>query len=300
MTSPTVSVVIPAHNASTTLSATVDSVLGQSFSDLEVVIVDDGSTDDTYSMASSLSDPRIRAVRQENGGAPSARNAGIGEATGDYVAFLDADDLWFPNKLERHLEFMRQRGALASQTALWFVNDSLRRLHRGSCPQFSDPLLDVLLFRHMPGLMSTLVVERQFLQQVGLFDESLAILEDWEIAIRLARGGRFLNLDEALTMYRLHPDNRSLDLEIHIAPGLEVLERVFSDPSLPAHIRRKRARIYAAMYAMYSGGALRAGRYRDSALWASRAIKSHPSALGAVLGLPVRRMRRRLSLRGSQ
>lgn len=292
---PSVSVVIPAHNAAETLQATMNSVLRQSFSDLEVLIVDDGSSDETYSLARTMDDARVSVIQQANRGASGARNAGIKAASGDLIAFLDADDLWYPNKLDRQLEFMRREGAGASQTAVWFINNDLAPLHRGACPPFGDPLLDVLLFRHLPAFPSTLVVERRLLDQVGLFDESLAILEDWEFAIRLARHGRFLNLDEPLTMYRVHPGNRSRDLQLHVAPGFQVLDRLFSEPQLPDRIRDQRARVYAAMFAMYSGGALRSGDLGESVRWGLRAIKRHPSSLLRIVGMPVREMRRRLS-----
>lgn len=289
------SVVIPAHNAGATLAATVESVLRQSFSDFELLIIDDGSWDNTYSMATSIDDPRVQVIQQSNQGAPSARNTGIKAATADYIAFLDADDLWYPNKLGRQLQFMRHEGARASQTAVWFVQGDRAPLYRGACRPFKDALLDVLLFRHMPGLMSTLVVERELLEKIGFFDETLAILEDWEMAIRLAKEGPFFNLDEALTMYRLHPDNRSRDLQLHLAPGFQVLEKLFSDPDLPHRIRPHRRRVYAALFAMYAGGALRTRDYRESVTWAIRAIKSHPSSLTRILALPVRRTRRRVS-----
>lgn len=299
LNSPCVSVVIPAHNAAATLRATLYSVLQQSFSDLEVLVVDDGSTDNTYSVAGTVDDARLRVIQQSNLGASGARNTGIKAATGEYIAFLDADDLWHRNKLDRQYGFMSRQGASASQTAVWFIDNDLTPLHRGSCPPFRDPLLDVLLFRHLPAFPSTLMVERKLLDQIGLFDESLVILEDWEFAIRLARYGRFLNLDEALTMYRVHPGNRSRDLQLHIAPGFQVLDRLFSDPELPVRIRRQRAKAYAAMFVMYSGGALRSGNFRESVRWGMRAIKQHPSSLFRIAAMPTRRMRRRISrLRG--
>lgn len=299
MNPPRVSVVIPAHNAAGTLLATVESVLRQTHSDLEVLVVDDGSSDQTYSLAKSLDDPRVQTIKQDNRGAPAARNTGVRAASGDYIAFLDADDLWVPNKLDRQLGFMRREGARASQTAVWFINNEHVRLYRGHCPPFKDPLLDVLLFRHLPGLMSTLVVERAFLDDVDLLNESLAILEDWELAIRLARRGRFFNLDETLTMYRLHPANRSRDLQLHIAPGFQVLEELFSDPDLPERIRRQRSRVYAAMFMMYAGGASKIGDHRASLKWAARAIRTHPSALNRIAAMPMRRLRRSsISYRG--
>lgn len=296
--SPRVSVVIPAHNAAGTLAATVSSVLQQSFTDFEVLIVDDGSGDQTYAVAKGVDDPRVSVIQQKNLGAAGARNSGIEAAAGDYIAFLDADDLWYPEKLGRHLEFMDAEGAEASQTAVQFVRDDLTPLHVGPCPPFRDPLLDVLLFRYLPAFPSTLLVERSLIDRVGLFDQGLVILEDWEFAIRLARHGRFRNLDEPLTMYRVHPGNRSRDLQLHVAPGFQVLDKLFSDPELPDRICRKRSKIYAAMFTMYSGGALRSGDLRTSIKWGMRAIRQHPASVFRVAGMPVRKIKRRVAGRG--
>jgi len=295
VSTPNVSVVVPAYNAAATLVATVQSVLDQTFTELEVLIVDDGSSDQTYSLARSLDDGRVEVIQQENRGVAAARNTGIKEARGNYIAFLDADDLWYPKKLEQQLAFMEREDARATQTAVWYVDDGLEPLYFGACPHFRDPLLEVLLFKHLPAFPSTLVSERRVFDKVGLFDESLPILEDWELAVRLARHGELRNMNEPLTMYRIHPGNRSRDLQLHIAPGLQTLERLFSDPQLPTRIRKDRARIYAAMFTMFSGGALRAGEYGQCIKWAFRALRSHPSSLRHMVGLPGRRMRRRVS-----
>lgn len=300
MSTPRVSTVIPAYNAAATLPAAVESVLRQTFDVFEIVIVDDGSQDDTYEVANRIRDPRVRVLHQENLGASSARNTGISAAVGDLVAFLDADDLWYSQKLDRQLDFMARTQANASQTAVWFVADDMAPISRGPCRPSQDALLDVLLFRHLPGFSSTLVATRELLEQVGPFDESLEILEDWEFAIRLARQGQFLNLDEALTTYRVHPGNRSRDLQLHVRPGLQVLEELFADPQLPVRIQRERSRIYSTMFAMYSGGALKSGNRRESLRWGFRAIKQHPSALIRILGLPGRRMQRKASRLGGR
>ena len=295
MSSPRVSVIIPAYNAMGTIAASVESVLKQDLSDLEIIVVDDGSTDDTFGRVSAIDDPRVRVLRQRNGGVAKARNTGIRAASGRYVAFLDADDLWRPCKLQRQIEAMKREAARASQTAVWFVDEGLRPLFRGHCPDFKDPLLEVLLFRHLPGFSSTFIAERSLLQEIGLFDEGLAILEDWEMAIRVARYGPLVNLDEALTLYRIHPDNRSRDLNLHLEPGFVVLDRLFADPQLPSRIRDRKSRIYAGLFAMYAGGAFKTGDVTGSVKWVSRAVRRHPGSVGSIAMFPIRRIRRRFS-----
>lgn len=290
-----VTAVVPAFNASKTIRDTVSSVLMQSHANIDLLVVDDGSTDDTWSVVRSIRDPRLRIIRKENGGVSSARNTGIMAAKGDFVAFLDADDVWVSEKLSTQLRFMVTSNLDASQTAALFVDDELQPLHLGPCPPYLNPPLEVMLFRHLPAFPSTLLVRRPVFDEVGLFNEGLVILEDWEFAIRLARFVNFGNLDLPLTKYRVHPGNRSRDLDMHIAPGLKVLESIFEDPSLPESLRAERSRIYAAMYAMFAGGAYRSGHLQTSFRWALRAVREHPSAIAKMAALPIRRMKRSLS-----
>ena len=107
---PTVSVIVPAYNAARFIEGAIDSVLAQSYTDFELLIVNDGSTDDTLARCERYSDPRIRIVKQDNRGLAGARNSGVREACGEYLAFLDADDLWRNDKLERHVEHLEHHG----------------------------------------------------------------------------------------------------------------------------------------------------------------------------------------------
>ena len=292
---PVVTAVVPAYNAASTVADTVQSVLSQTLEDLEVLVVDDGSSDSTSSIVESLDDARVRVIRQENAGVSAARNVGIRESRGEFIAFLDSDDLWCPDKLEQQLAFMEQKSVRATQTGVWYVNQDLLPLYPGPCPPYEDAFLETLLFRHLPAFPSTLVLHRDVFDKVGFFDASLPILEDWEFAVRLARYGELRNMNAYLTLYRIHPGNRSRDIDLHLAPGLKVLEALFGDPELPKRIRVQRPRVYAAMFTMFSGGALRAGQYRECLRWAVRAIRSHPSSLRRIVAMPARRIKRRIA-----
>ena len=144
MSPPLVSVVIPAYNAERTIPSTLVSVLGQTVADIEVIVVDDGSIDSTSNIARSLRDSRLRVVRQANSGHAGARNTGIRHATGKYVAFVDADDLWLPRKLETQLCFLRRHpNVRALHSAAIHVDDGLRPLFIGQCPDGKNSLIDV-------------------------------------------------------------------------------------------------------------------------------------------------------------
>lgn len=293
MSSPLVSIIIPAYNAARTLEETVQSALSQTMSDFEIIIVDDGSSDNTSEVARSIKDERIRVLTQPNGGVAAARNTGIRAAVGKYVALLDSDDLWVAHKLERQLEVLEADETVhAVQSGATFVNDSLEVISVRLCFPTKNALLETLLFQNLPNNMSTLVLARHKFDEMGYFDTELEILEEWDMAIKVARYCNLVSLEEPLSLYRVHPGNRSRNLEIHIQPGLLVLSRLFGDPTLPSGIRAKKRLIYAHFYTMLSGGALKVGRWGECAKWAGKALMTHPSSLAYMAALPLRRVRR--------
>ena len=287
----TVSVVVPAYNAVRTLPATMASILSQSVEPLEVIVVDDGSKDDTAELARSLG---ARVVTQANAGHAAARNTGIGAAEGRYVAFLDADDLWLPDKLERQLDEIGLNPEIrALQTGAARIDDDLRLLWVEHCTRSTDQLWDTLYFRNMPALMSTIMVERELLEDVGGFDASLVILQDWDIAIRLAQRGQFHSLPDALAAYRYYETSQSANVDIHVEPGLRVLEKAFADPDLPADVRARRRRAYARFYAMLCGGSIRIKDPRSAVHWGMKAIRADPRVVDYIAAFPRRRLSRR-------
>jgi glycosyltransferase involved in cell wall biosynthesis len=296
--SPLVSVVIPAYNAERTIRATLTSVLDQTMADLEVIVVDDGSTDSTPETAASLRDPRVRVLRQPNAGHASARNTGIAEAAGTYIAAVDADDIWLPTKLDTQLAVFREHPHVtALHGAAVHVDDSLRPIFIGRCPNGKNKLLDILCFRGLPGFMCTLMIERSVMEEIGGFDSSLIILQDWELAIRLARRGQLYSTPEPLVLYRVHAGNQSKRMELHIEPGERILANVFSDPTLPPEVMGLRRYVYAHFYAMLCGGAVGLRRFGYAGFWARRAIACDPRVLGYLSALPLRRIQKRLSRR---
>jgi glycosyltransferase involved in cell wall biosynthesis len=295
---PMVSVVVPAYNAARTMEATLRSVLRQTVDDLELIVVDDGSNDSTSEIARSMDDGRLRLLRQRNAGHASARNTGIAAARGRYVAVVDADDLWLPQKLERQLAVFDDCPEVrALHGSAVFVDDSLQPLFLAPSPEGSNDLLDVLCFRGLAAMMVTLIIERTLLEQIGGFDSSLIILQDWELAIRLARLGELYSTSEPLVLYRLHPGNQSKQVDLHIEPGERILARLFEDPTLPEAIAARRSYVYANFYAMLCGGAFQIGRPAYAAYWARRALASDPRVFAYLASFPARRIRKRLSRR---
>jgi hypothetical protein len=183
------------------------------------------------------------------------------------------------------------------QSGVIYVDDGLRTLSVRRCDDWKDPVLDTLYFRNLPAFPSTVVFTREKLLERGGFDSSLVILEDWDLAIHAARHWGLRSVREPLALYRVHPGNRSRDVSIHVEPGERVLRRVFADPDLPPHVRRKKRSVYARLYLMLAGGAFRARDWVNCARWGARAATLDPKTLGHVAALPLRRVSRRLSRR---
>lgn len=198
---PAVSVVVPVYNRALVLPCALKSVLAQTMQDFEVVVVDDGSVDDLALVVASLSDSRIRLIRHsENMGTAAARNTGVQTACGEYIAFLDSDDLWEPAKLERQLAALNDAGdgVIAITTGFVMAREKngmrvLRQPRDADGPERFLSGCDV-----SPG--STLMVRRRLFDQVGQFDTGFTRLEDWDWLLKALQWGRLIVLPEPLAV----------------------------------------------------------------------------------------------------
>lgn len=294
--SPMVSVVIVTYNKADTLRAAVESVLSQTYSDFEILIVDDGSTDQTAEVARGFG-PKVRYLPKENGGTGSARNLGIAHALGQYTAFLDGDDLWLPQKLEIQMAaFEREPDLLGVQCSAYCVDNQLKVTEVRRCDPSQDTLLDFLLFHNLPAFSSAVMVRTEVFQSIGGFGEDLVILSDWDMACRLARAGKMRSVPDCLVLYRHYPSNQSRDVGIHIESGVRSLIRFFSDSTLDRAILAQESLIWARFYAMLSGGYVRNGQWGKGLRWSWKAIRTSPRVAPYIVGMPLRRVRRAFDL----
>lgn len=210
-----VSVVVPAYNAEAFVGAAVGSALDQTYQPLEVVVVDDGSTDGTARVLEAIPDERLRVVRQPNSGVGRARNRGIEAATGALVALLDADDLWAPHKLRVQVDALAGHPDwLAVGSFMHHIGPDGRVLGLTGHPLGPAELAEVRRAQLNPFPISSLVVRRAALDDVGLFDEELQVhvpgmVEDLDLLARLAAAGPLGCVEEPLGGYRLHPGSGS-------------------------------------------------------------------------------------------
>ena len=176
--------IIPAHNRAEVLGRAVASVLGQTWADFELIVVDDGSTDATATVLAEFDDPRLTGMHQENKGVSSARNRGIAASRGRLIALLDSDDHWMPDKLEKQVRFMAESGFAICQTdEIWIRNGvrvNPRFKHAKPAGWFLDRSLDLCLISP-----SCVMFSRDLWDELGPFDESLPACEDYSLWLRV-------------------------------------------------------------------------------------------------------------------
>lgn len=212
---PKFSVVIPAYNASKYIADCVGSVLAQTEKDFEIIVVNDGSTDNTAQIVSSFSDERVNLVNRSNGGLAVARNTGIRAAKGEVVAFLDADDRWCPDKLAAHRQALDENPqASVSYDLSAFIDEEGQRTGMRMAQAQRTLTHQALLVKNYLGNGSTSVVRRQVLEEAGGFDEDLPRFVDHELWVRLAyRGHQFCQIPHVLTEYRTHSESFTADTD---------------------------------------------------------------------------------------
>lgn len=303
---PLVSIVLPTRDRLPHLREAVGSVLAQTYGHWELIVVDDGSTDASVPFLRSLADRRIRVLERPRRGSPARlRNEALAEATGDYVAFLDSDDAWEPEKLALQLAALgAARGCGWSYTALRRV-DALGAEVDSSTVQpwrpYSGRILAALLALEALVALPTVVVERRLLEEVGRFDESLRFGEDYDLWFRLAAVSDALALPEPLCRVRVHSGNYSADRAAVHGCWVQVYDKVLAaldDPALVALCRARRQDHATTWAALLADRGARGQALREIA----RVLRHDPTSLRAwhvLLGRVALRLPRAGSAGGS-
>lgn len=280
---PTISVVIPAYNAERTVLETVESVQKQTFSDLEIIVIDDGSTDKTKELLEGVTDERLKIFSYENGGVATARNRGMAHAKGEFIAFLDADDLWTSDKLELQLRALQQHpeaGVTYSWT-FYFTDGQRESLLPGNSIFFEGNVYTKLLINNFLANGSNPLVRRKAIESVGEFDPTCTPCEDWDFYLRLAVHWSFVVVPKHQILYRQSPNSGSSKLKAVEEAGLITIEKAYrmAPPEYQYLKNQSLAWIYeycTQQYLQYStdiSGVNQAGQK----LW--KAIRLHPQIL---------------------
>lgn len=233
-----VTVVIPAYNAQQYLSEAIGSVLRQTFPRLECIVVDDASTDGTAQIAQSFEDDRVRYLRVEHGGVARARNAGMRAARGEWVALLDADDVWLPDKLERQLSAAERLPTAGLVLCGYYVSSRSLEPEYRVVPRGSRWAIDdwMLLQGNGPAMGSTAMMRRSLVLDIGEFADELTTSADLDFAHRLAAAAPVVTVRQPLVHYRTHGEQMHLDARAFEADMRHVFETTLGLDS----IRRKR------------------------------------------------------------
>lgn len=289
---PTVSVVMPVYNVAAYVAAAIASVLAQSFKDFELLIVDDGSTDHSVQLCEQFADKRIRIIRQKNRGLAGARNTGIRHARGQFVAFLDSDDLWTPNKLDVHMAHLQSNPRLGvSYCASGFIDDSGQPLGYLQRPKLNNVSAKDVFMRNPIGNGSVPVIRREVLDEICFtasfdgdvrecwFDESFRQSEDIECWTRIAilTKWQFAGVAAALTLYRVNDSGLSAQIDKQLASWDRFLSKLQSYAPSFAQQHGRLARGYQLRY--LARRAVRMGRGGAALRFAVSACLSAPGVL---------------------
>jgi glycosyltransferase involved in cell wall biosynthesis len=289
---PAVSVIVATYNYGRYLAGALDSALGQTFGDFEVLVIDDGSTDDTQEVVLRyLADPRVRYYRTDHVGQAATKNTGIRLARAPLVAFLDADDLWLPAKLERQVAlFRRDPGLGVAYTRRLVIDEHGREVAYEHPAVHRGRILEAIFRSNGFVCFSSVVVRRAVLDDVGLFDETLPLAIDYDLWLRVGLRYRFDYVDEPLVKYRTGHANLSRRLEERLTAVSRVMQRfldVYGGRAFlsPAVVRRARAET-----CYHIGLALRRRSRLRALPWYVRAVTlcpDYPLAWQGLASLPL-------------
>jgi glycosyltransferase involved in cell wall biosynthesis len=262
---PLVSVIIPTYNRGWILKEAVESVLSQTYENYELIVVDDGSTDNTRLLLRSFKD--IRLVSQENKGVSAARNRGIEAATGDYLAFLDSDDLWLPEKLDSQMAFFHAHpDAMICQTQETWIRNGRRinpkKRHYKASGMFFERSLELCLVSP-----SAVVIKKDLLGRVGQFDEDLPACEDYDLWLRIGARYPVFLVDKPLVIKRGgHADQLSA-LSGLDKYRIQSLKKLLDSNMLTAEQRGESVTMLRKKCDIYAAGCRKRGRDEEAAYY---------------------------------
>lgn len=265
-----ISVIIPTYNRAHLLPRALDSILNQTRVPEEVIVVDDGSNDDSAALIQS-NYPEVMYIRQSNRGVSAARNRGIREASGEWLAFLDSDDEWLPEKNQRQMEALRNEpGMLFCHTDEIWIRNGVR-----VNPMKKHTKYGGWIFQKCLPLCcispSSVVIHRSLFTEVGIFDESLPVCEDYDLWLRITAFHPVLYLDEKLIVkYGGHDDQLSQQYWGMDRFRIQTLEKILNTKALDKENRLAVKAMLAEKVSIYTTGALKRGRLKEAEAYTKR------------------------------
>lgn len=292
-----ISVIIPTYNSARYICETIDSVLSQTYKNFEILVIDDGSTDNTRNRLKQYENS-INYTYKKNEGVSIARNYGIEKAKGEYLAFLDSDDIWKPTKLEKQINTIEnQSEAIACFTLTEYFDESGNVVNKSEFPNYADLTEALLLYSCVIGPPSSFMMHRSIFEKIGGFDPNFSQCADWDMWLRLTKFGKVICLDEYLVQYRHHANNMSKNIELLEKDTIAVLNKFFANNSVIEY-ENILNETYSNNWLMLSGSYLHIGSVSKSLKCLVKGIRFYPQNLYYPLRLP-RRWLGRLFLRNN-
>jgi len=224
-----VSVIIPVYNGERTIRETIESVCNQTLSDWELIVINDGSQDKTLDAIFGIQDPRLKVFSYPNAGQAASRNRGLAFASGKYISFLDADDLWTPNKLELQLKALQENPqAAAAYSWTDIIDESSQFLRRGSYITVNGDVYANMLLMNFLENGSNALVRRDAIDEIGNFGELLPPAEDWDFWLRVAARYDFVAVPVPQILYRVSANSQSTNIWRMEAACEQVIQKAFA------------------------------------------------------------------------
>lgn len=289
---PLVSVIVPNYNYSAYVSEAIESALDQSYANIEVIVVDDGSTDDSIRVLEGFGS-KIKLIKQANAGVARARNYGVANSSGEYIAFLDADDLWMPDKIDR------QVARLIADPEVGLVHVGVTEIDgKGQTVgeridgMEGDVTKELLLLERsvVLGGGSGFIVRRDLFESVGGFDEKLSTSADWDFFVRVSRLARLGFVPEPLLRYRLHGSNMHQNVKLMESEMLLGYEKVFGTGN--ADLLGYKRRAFGNFHRMLAGSYFHSREYGKFLKQTVLSLCYRPSNILYFASLPIRRLKR--------
>jgi glycosyltransferase involved in cell wall biosynthesis len=266
---PLISVIVPVFNGEKTIKTTIDSVLNQTFDDLELIVIDDGSKDSTLSVVSSVKDPRLKVFFYENAGVADSRNRGFSHASGEFISFLDADDLWTPDKLEAQLKAL-QENPLAAVAYSWvnYIDQSGQFLRAGNYIIANGDIYRIMLVHNPLENGSNPLIRRQAFAETGGFNQNLSPSEDWDMWLRLSARYHFICVPIPQILYRMSSSSASSNVLRMENAALKVVKNAFNQ--VPQSMQYLKRHSLATLYHYLTFKAVESPTARRDGLIAAR------------------------------
>lgn len=282
---PKISVVVPTYNAEETILETVDSVLKQTLTDFELIIINDGSTDKTLETLNKVQDHRLKVETFENAGVIESRNRGIRLAQGEYISFLDSDDVWKPSKLSEQLQALENHPeAAVAYSWVDYIDVNSNFIHHGWHPEHQGDVYNEMFQYCFIENGSNILVRREAIATIGEFDPAAAHAEDWDFYLRLAEKFQFACVPQVHILYRTVPNSRSSQINKLEKAGFFVLQKAFRKS--PQRLQRLRKKSLRGFYSYLFYRAFSQAKNREQWLTALKmllkGIWHSPAILNAI------------------